>query len=465
MTLKSDEVRRLHGEEEKASLALLESNWQSQHTFDYKSKNGEQPSIVLCQYSFRAKVSPEAFTSALQKRGVNRLIVFQEWHPDGTAPVWEQAVTVFYPQYCGAECVAICPDADLLFYASHEGSLTASGNLAMDCLKEMWPEYEQYRYGAEQNSIYWNKLEAAREAGYAVKIWDAPTGALVSTVRAHSWVHSMGFSNDERFIVLGGMGRVSVASVASGADVFEANLGSKLIAAVALSGDGSIAAAAQDDVVYVWNTSNGELVASIRYTGGCAFFSQMAFSPDGKHLAIGDYDGAVRVFQVSPLKEKFCVTHTNGARTVCFSRDGRFLATGGNDNTAKVTDVAFGTPVSYVRHSSPVIGVSVSNDGKSVASVGHSSETCLWALQTGLVLDIVKHDGEFIQGANAAEGDLLVYGRRKKDAVEEYFVRRKRAKSAKAIFEQSLLHFCEPNAERIESSSFGYLIATAGFNV
>ncbi|MEM1293565.1 MAG: NACHT domain-containing protein, partial [Cyanobacteria bacterium P01_H01_bin.162] len=63
--------------------------------------------------------------------------------------------------------------------------------------------------------------------------------------------------------------------------------------------------------------------------GGVA---SIAFSPDGRLIAIGDSNGAVQIWEVASRRLIFLVKgHQNGVRSVAFSPDGKTLASGSDD--------------------------------------------------------------------------------------------------------------------------------------
>src|SRR5262249_4696691 len=65
-----------------------------------------------------------------------------------------------------------------------------------------------------------------------------------------------------------------------------------------------------------------------------------AFSPDGKVLATGSFDGTVRGWDVATGRELFTLSgHGAGVRSVVFSADGKTLYSGSEDRTVKAWDV------------------------------------------------------------------------------------------------------------------------------
>ena len=69
----------------------------------------------------------------------------------------------------------------------------------------------------------------------------------------------------------------------------------------------------------------------------------MAFSPDGKRIASGSYDGTVKVWDASTGQETSDPARAHGSvGSVAFSPDGKRIASGSHDGTVKVWDASTG---------------------------------------------------------------------------------------------------------------------------
>ncbi|MFM8274641.1 MAG: c-type cytochrome domain-containing protein [Gemmata sp.] len=110
----------------------------------------------------------------------------------------------------------------------------------------------------------------------------------------------------------------------------------------------------------------------------------IAITPDGKALAAGGCDRAVRVFDLSEGLEKAKLTQTveNHADWVlgcALSADGKYLLTAGRDKTAKAWDLKEKqSVVTYPEHQNIVYGVAVKADGTAGYSVGADKQVRTW---------------------------------------------------------------------------------------
>ncbi|HEY1190980.1 MAG TPA: c-type cytochrome domain-containing protein [Gemmata sp.] len=110
----------------------------------------------------------------------------------------------------------------------------------------------------------------------------------------------------------------------------------------------------------------------------------LAVTPDGKTLAAGGCDRAVRVFDLSEglAKAKLVQTVENHADWVlgcALSADGKYLVTAGRDKTAKVWDLkAKESVVTFPEHQNIVYGVAVKADGSAGYSVGADKQLRTW---------------------------------------------------------------------------------------
>jgi tetratricopeptide (TPR) repeat protein len=170
---------------------------------------------------------------------------------------------------------------------------------------------------------------------------------LIRSLVGHTnYCLSLGFSRDGRLLASGSRdGRAIVWSTATwqatqtllNPDKNELG-GRGLIEDVAFSPDGKTLAIASREAggkVLLWNVADGKLVA---LKGHSAAVQAVAFSPDGRTLASGSTDQTVRLWNVETRRELMQLDagdlELGEVRTLTFSPDGKRLLAGGRGTAA-----------------------------------------------------------------------------------------------------------------------------------
>ena len=136
----------------------------------------------------------------------------------------------------------------------------------------------------------------------------------------------------------------------------------------------------------------------------------LAFSPDGKLLALGGENPSVALRDAATNKTKAVLTaHTAPVTCLAFAPDGMTLATGGHDRSVKLWEVAKGAErLTLVGHSSWVNAVAFAPDGKTIASAGQEGTIKLWDTADGRALATLDGpDGPVRAVAFAPDGATL----------------------------------------------------------
>jgi tetratricopeptide (TPR) repeat protein len=161
--------------------------------------------------------------------------------------------------------------------------------------------------------------------------------------------------------------------------------------------------------VTVWDAQSGETLCRLDQPSRTV--CSVAFSPDGKHLAVGSGDGVVKVWDLAGRKSVLTVAaHTGRVNAVCFSPDGKRLASGSEDRTARVWLLAGGKEVR--RLTGPRAGLTAltfSPDGKKLATAGKDGQAWLWDVATGKPLAATPRGPDPIAALEfSAGGDELL---------------------------------------------------------
>jgi WD40 repeat protein len=232
---------------------------------------------------------------------------------------------------------------------------------------------------------------------------------LKCTVRANEELYSVAFTHDSKLLVAGNSsGVVKIWNLTSGKEdklftellykyIYDYDEDCCMVHALAFSPDGKLLAVGGDDFqVSIWDISNinhdcsgedGEppWPTSSDMELECGTVSSLAFSADGKLLASGHDDNTVTIWNVASGKAIQPLNgHTGKICSVAFSPDGQVLASGSYDKSVRIWNVATGTEViDHIDPQQEVKRVAFSPDGKLVASCNGKETVRIWDVASG----------------------------------------------------------------------------------
>jgi WD40 repeat protein len=182
---------------------------------------------------------------------------------------------------------------------------------------------------------------------------------------------------------------------------------------LAFSPDGNLLAAAGSEKeangeLIVWETATFQPRWRYREPAG---FPRLAFSPDGKQLALSRFAPETKLLDVALGKVTGELKgHTNHARCVAYTPDGKQIITGSYDKTIIIWDVQTHASVAKIEgHSAQVYDVAVSPDATLLASAdSRASKAYLWNMSSGKQLHAFEDLGSLVPHASfSPDGRLL----------------------------------------------------------
>ncbi|MBD1924407.1 AAA-like domain-containing protein [Microcoleus sp. FACHB-831] len=159
---------------------------------------------------------------------------------------------------------------------------------------------------------------------------------------------------------------------------------------VSFSPDGKTIAAVVDDNIKLWSLDGKELQTFTghsldgkelqTFTGHSSWVRSASFSPDGKTIASGSFDGTIKLWSLDGRELHTFIEHSGGVTSVSFSPDGKTLASANLDDTIKLWNVNGRKLHTFKGHRRAVWSVSFSPDGNTIASASLDGTIKLWSL-------------------------------------------------------------------------------------
>jgi WD40 repeat protein/predicted Ser/Thr protein kinase len=187
-------------------------------------------------------------------------------------------------------------------------------------------------------------------------------------------------------LVLSPDGRLSLAVDSKGDVIFcDAARATRLLAAqvfrdhgraAVFSPDGSLAAAAAEDIV-LWDART---LTKLQRLPCASLVWDLRFSPDGRWLVSSHGDGSVLIWNVKERELDGSLNgHSAPARAVAFSPDGTVLASASEDLSVIVWDATSGQKLRVLRgHATRVTAVAFAPDGRSLYSAEANGPIRRW---------------------------------------------------------------------------------------
>ncbi|MFT5426954.1 MAG: WD40 repeat protein [Gammaproteobacteria bacterium] len=261
-----------------------------------------------------------------------------------------------------------------------------------------------------------------------VQIWDLETKTKTLTLEGHEdAVTEVDYSPDGKTILTGsfdGTSRIWDAETGQEKFILKGHSSPQFRALFSPDGTWVATSTATSDLevdkgsVQLWNANTGELKHSFDIDYSVLYqiemkFLDIAFSPDGKHLAGGSGDGVVYVWDVATGSEihRLAGQHRY-ISDINYSPNGHFIASSTAEGKITIWDVEKGNTIStFEVAETKYTSVRFSPDSKLLLIGTVNADTALIEVASGrLVSNLSTHDGSTLINFSPDGKSFLVFG-------------------------------------------------------
>lgn len=223
----------------------------------------------------------------------------------------------------------------------------------------------------------------------SVRLWNLETGKHQIIPAAKSRVAAVALSGDGRVLAAAYANEI-VLTDAINFQTKRAVEGVHNVTALALSANGKLLAAASNDgSVKIWTAESGVVKQNFASGGEV---TALQFGTEDQFLAVGRKDGNASVWSLGTGELVFeARKHSSAVNAIAFSKDGMLMATGSDDRTAIIWELASRKPRRTLKgHDLAITSIAFSPNGATLAVGSGNASVVLWEVDKGKLDRVLK---------------------------------------------------------------------------
>jgi WD40 repeat protein/predicted Ser/Thr protein kinase len=256
------------------------------------------------------------------------------------------------------------------------------------------------------------------------RLWNTLDGEAIDSggLAKEDGVTAAAFSPDGKTLLTGtrlGVVRLWDSTGGQLLRTFDGPTGTVRVVAFNASG-ATILAAGEDPAAFLWDTT-GKLLGRLKHYGMDRKIGDAAFSPDGKLVLTGSYDGTARLWNsatagphtvldpATSSPRPVVLSHPGAIAAVTFSPDSKRVVIAGANQSARVWTVSGQPRGQPMQHEGGITSIAFSPDGKTILSGGWDQTARLWDAASGEPLDaLLPHQSRVMRVAFLGDGRTLL---------------------------------------------------------
>jgi WD40 repeat protein len=272
--------------------------------------------------------------------------------------------------------------------------------------------YKQASFVSNGQIITFNPIKKA------IETWDLDRKLLHSFLINTDEIADLAFSPDKKKIVFIGLDntmKISDLNIKKPPIISSHN---QKVTSLAVSQNGELIASysRDDNTLKIWNWEGQLLQTASRCN--VSSIHKIAFSPDGKKLAMSSTDKDTAPLILWDLDDRECKSmknfygHRKRIESITFSPDGKMIATGSRDKTIKIWDLRKdedSLPKNLQGHDHWITSLAFSPDGKALVSGSRDNSVKVWSTQKArIVYEFPRHNSFINSVAFSPDGSKII---------------------------------------------------------